>query len=362
MAVSDADPAPAHPIEMAPPIPPSDEDDFGGGEEAEIWTPRETEAQILEFPLPDGTQEDRLDRLIARSVPELSRSRIKAMILDGAVEVDGSMCRTPNRKVSGGTFLTVSIPAAAPAIPVAEDIPLAVIYEDSDLIVLDKPAGMVVHPAPGNLSGTMVNALLFHCGETLSGIGGVKRPGIVHRIDKETSGLLVVAKNDFTHQALTEQFSAHSIERKYSAVVWGVPSEKSGTLEGNIGRSVQDRKKMAVVRGRGKPAVTHFSVIRAFGLAACLMECQLETGRTHQIRVHMTEFGHPLIGDPLYGGPTKARIAALQTDIRDAVRHFPRQALHADILGFEHPRTGEWLKFASELPSDVRNLLQILET
>jgi 23S rRNA pseudouridine1911/1915/1917 synthase len=240
-------------------------------------------------------------------------------------------------------------------------MPLDVRFEDAHLIVIDKPAGMVVHPAPGNQSGTLVNALLAHCGDSLAGIGGVRRPGIVHRLDKDTSGLIVVAKTEATHRALSRDFAARDIERAYTALVWGVPLPPTGKISGNIGRSAANRKKMAVVSdGRGKPAVTRYRVERNFAGAAALLECRLATGRTHQIRVHLAERGHPVIGDPVYGtragrtvarsGPLGARIAA-----------FPRQALHARLLGFKHPETGEMRRFESALPADLSALIGDLE-
>jgi len=229
------------------------------------------------------------------------------------------------------------------------------------LIVVDKPAGMVVHPAPGNPDNTLVNALIAHCGESLSGIGGVKRPGIVHRIDKDTSGLIVAAKNDTAHQALSEAFAAHTIEREYRCLVWGLASPKAGTIEGPIGRHPTDRKRMAIVRKGGKPAITHYRVLKSFGLGASLVECRLETGRTHQIRVHMAKIGHPLIGDPVYGKPTAARRGRLSPEARKVAEAFPRQALHATLLGFDHPRTGEHLSWESESPEDLRRLERALE-
>jgi 23S rRNA pseudouridine1911/1915/1917 synthase len=254
----------------------------------------------------------------------------------------------------------LAIPEAAPARPQGQAIDLDVVYEDEDLIVIDKPAGMVVHPAPGNPEGTLVNALIAHCGESLSGIGGERRPGIVHRIDKETSGLLVAAKNDAAHQALSAAFAAHAIERAYLCLVWGVPSPGSGTITGNIGRDPKDRKRMAVVTRGGKPAHTDYRVLRSFGLGAALVECRLRTGRTHQIRVHMAKVGHPLIGDPTYGKATQARRARLAPAARAAAERFPRQALHATLLGFQHPRTGEFLSWTSESPTDFKELEQAL--
>jgi len=269
--------------------------------------------------------------------------------------------RDPAQRATGGAEIIVSLPEPAAAEPAAQAIPLDIRFEDAHLIVIDKPAGMVVHPAPGNPEGTLVNALLAHCGPSLAGIGGVRRPGIVHRLDKDTSGLLVAAKTEAVHRALSQDFAARRIERAYSAAVWGVLLPAAGEIAGNIGRSAANRKKMAVVgESRGKPAVTRYRVERRFGDRAALVECRLLTGRTHQIRVHLAHIGHPLIGDPAYGtragrsvgrsGPTGAEIAG-----------FPRQALHAKRLGFTHPATDERLQFDSQLPADMAALIACLE-
>ncbi|HVO04103.1 MAG TPA: RluA family pseudouridine synthase [Candidatus Cybelea sp.] len=299
---------------------------------------------------------ERLDRALAALRPELSRSRIKALIEQGHLTLAGATIKDPSMRVKPGQVFALAIPAALPAAPEAQPMDLAIVYEDDDLVVIDKPAGMVVHPAPGNPDRTLVNALIAHCGESLSGIGGERRPGIVHRIDKDTSGLIVVAKNDATHQALSEAFAAHDIERAYLCLVWGVPSPLAGEIEGNIGRHPTDRKRMAVVSKGGKPAITRYRVLKSFGLGAALVECRLLTGRTHQIRVHMAKIGHPLIGDPVYGKPTPARRARLAPAARAAAERFPRQALHAAQLGFRHPKTGEALHWRSELPLDVQAL------
>ena len=299
---------------------------------------------------------ERLDRALAALRPELSRSRIKALIEQGHLTLAGATIKDPSMRVKPGQVFALAIPAALPAAPEAQPMDLAIVYEDDDLVVIDKPAGMVVHPAPGNPDRTLVNALIAHCGESLSGIGGERRPGIVHRIDKDTSGLIVVAKNDATHQALSEAFAAHDIERAYLCLVWGVPSPLAGEIEGNIGRHPTDRKRMAVVSKGGKPAITRYRVLKSFGLGAALVECRLLTGRTHQIRVHMAKIGHPLSGDPVYGKPTPARRARLAPAARAAAERFPRQALHAAQLGFRHPKTGEALHWRSELPLDVQAL------
>jgi 23S rRNA pseudouridine1911/1915/1917 synthase len=294
----------------------------------------------------------RLDKALAEA-SGLSRERIKALMGEGRVLLGGQEVHQASHKPDAGTAFEIRVPAAAPATAQAQDIPLCVVHEDEHLIVIDKPAGLVVHPAAGNLDGTLVNALLHHCRGQLSGIGGVERPGIVHRIDKETSGLLVVAKTNKAHEGLAKQFADHSIERAYFAVVLGLPIPPAGTVSGHIGRSDHDRKKMAVLHDlnkRGKHAVTHYRLIEALDGAA-LVECRLETGRTHQVRVHMASIGHPLLGDPVYGR-TATKFRPLLNQL-----HFARQALHAAVLGFIHPVTGEALRFESKLPADMAGLL-----
>jgi 23S rRNA pseudouridine1911/1915/1917 synthase len=302
----------------------------------------------------------RLDRWLADALPDQSRSRLKALIEDGRVTIGGTTIDDPSRKVRAGDRIALSIPPAAPATPQAESIPLVVVYEDAHLIVVDKPAGMVVHPAPGSGSATLVNALLHHCGASLSGIGGEKRPGIVHRLDKDTSGLIVAAKTDAAHRGLAAQFAAHTITRAYKALCWGVPRPPSGSVSGNIGRSARDRKKMAVVSHGGRAALTHYSTERAFGTVAALLECRLATGRTHQIRVHLASIGHPLVGDPAYGGRSRVKTGDLPPETIRALRAFHRQALHAWQLGFTHPATGERLLFGSVIPNDFNELLNSL--
>jgi 23S rRNA pseudouridine1911/1915/1917 synthase len=319
------------------------------------------ESTRLEIAIAETASGERLDRALAVARPELSRSRIKALIEQGHLKLSGATIEDPALRVKPGQVFTLEIPPAVPAAPEGQAIALNIVYEDDDLIVIDKPAGMVVHPAPGNPDNTLVNALIAHCGDSLSGIGGEKRPGIVHRIDKDTSGLIVAAKNDAAHKALSEDFAAHNIERAYLCLVWGIPSPSAGVITGNIGRHPVDRKRMAVVTRGGKPAITHYRVLKAFGLGASLVECRLETGRTHQIRVHMAKIGHPLIGDPVYGKPTAARRGRLSPEARKAAEGFPRQALHATLLGFDHPRTGERLAWESESPEDLRQLEAVLE-
>jgi 23S rRNA pseudouridine1911/1915/1917 synthase len=297
----------------------------------------------------------RLDRALATLVPTLSRERLKALISSGQVlNGSGQAVRDPAVKAQPGATYAVHVPAPAPAHNEAQDIALEILWEDEHLLVVEKPAGMVVHPAAGNLDGTLVNALLHHCAGRLSGIGGVARPGIVHRIDKDTSGLLVVAKTDRAHEGLAAQFARHSIDRRYAAIVAGVPSPPSGTVDAPLARSAANRQKMAIVaEGRGKRAVTHYRLVTPLR-AAALVECRLETGRTHQVRVHMTSLGHPLLGDPVYG--------RTRSDHRDLLIRldFRRQALHAAELGFQHPISKEYLSFKSAVPSDMQELFRAL--
>jgi 23S rRNA pseudouridine1911/1915/1917 synthase len=323
----------------------------------------------------------RLDKALARDVPEeasLSRTRLARLIAEGAVRVGGAVVDDPKAKVAEGDIFEISVPVAAEVDVVAQEIALDVVFEDDDLIVINKPAGMVVHPAPGSPDGTLVNALLHHFGGTLSGVGGEKRPGIVHRIDKDTTGLLVVAKSDRAHHELAAQFEAHSVERKYLAVVHGVPDAADPRLRGVRGASFEagnilklttqlarhktDRQRQAVLFEGGRHAVTRARVVTPFGVPpqVALIECWLETGRTHQIRVHMAHAGHGLIGDPIYGGRRKLNARALSPGALDAAQSFQRQALHAALLGFEHPGTGEMLRFEAALPEDMANLLQEL--
>lgn len=311
---------------------------------------------------------ERLDRFLANHVSGMSRSRLKDLIKAGHTTQDGRTIVEPNLRVKRGQTFEIEVPPAEPAIPEGEAIPLNVVYEDDQLIVIDKPAGLVVHPAAGNWRGTLVNALIAHCGESLSGIGGVKRPGIVHRIDKETSGLMVVAKTDAAHQALAKQFADHGrnghLERRYEAIVWGVPFPPKGTIDAALARKPQNRQKMSVVTENGKAAVTHYKVIERYGpgeeRVAARVNCQLETGRTHQIRVHMAHAGHPLIGDPVYGTGYKSKAQILPEKARRIIEKLPRQALHASVLGFAHPVSGEILRFESELPKDLSRIVNCL--
>lgn len=303
---------------------------------------------------------ERLDRLIAARLPGITRSRAKALIEAGRVNLGGETISEPSRRVKPGQSFAIFVPEAEPALPRGQDIPLDIAYEDADLIVVNKPAGLVVHPAEGNPDGTLVNALIAHCGASLSGIGGVRRPGIVHRLDKDTTGLMVVAKNDAAHQALAAQLKDRRIERVYQALVWGVPSPREGEISGEIGRHPVDRKRMAVVKRGGRAALTRYRVLKPVGPAASLLECRLETGRTHQIRVHLASIGHPVIGDPVYGRATAARLGRLGHAARAAVEAFGRQALHARQLGLRHPRTGEALSWTAELPTDMAELVRLL--
>ena len=309
--------------------------------------------------IPDvGPQEAkmRIDRYLAAKLPNMSRSRVQRLIEDGNVICEDVVIADNSHKVRIGDSFTVTVPPPQEAAPIPEDILLDIVYEDDDLIVVNKQAGMTVHPAPGAYSGTLVNALLFHCRDNLSGIGGIKRPGIVHRIDKETSGLLVVAKNDTAHRFLSEQFAEHSIERTYYAVVYGVPTPLNGRIEGFIGRSKFDRKKMAIVKNGGKFAATNYKTLQTFGCAAALVQCNLETGRTHQIRVHFSSRGNALIGDKIYVKNKKSEVM-LPVDLKNYVNNFSRQALHAKSLGFIHPRTKRFMQFDSEIPTDMAELL-----
>lgn len=325
----------------------------------------------IDILVPDHAAGRRLDKLLSDHLADMSRSRLQALIKEGCVTLvspndAATKERTivsPSVSVKPGETYRLEIPDAIEAEPAPENIPLSITYEDEHLVVVNKPAGMVVHPAPGSPNGTLVNALLHHCDGSLSGIGGVKRPGIVHRIDKDTSGLLVVAKHDKAHTGLAEQFAAHTVERRYHAVCKGRPNPLSGSIEGNIGRNPRDRKKMTVVESGGKHAVTHYRTLNHYQqgghAVATYIECQLETGRTHQVRVHMMNAGNPLIGDPLYTRPSLP--SYLKGSARTGIAKFKRQALHAKSLGFDHPITGEPFKFECDLPYDLIELLENLE-
>jgi 23S rRNA pseudouridine1911/1915/1917 synthase len=310
----------------------------------------------------------RLDRVLAARIPTLSRSRLKALILDGCAAIDGRTVRDPAASVNSGATVTVTLPEPEPAKPTGEDIPLAVVHEDAALIVIDKPKGLVVHPAAGHASGTLVNALIAHCGDSLSGIGGVKRPGIVHRLDKDTTGLMVVAKTDRAHRALSKQFEDKlegPLERGYLAFVWGVPDRPRGTIDAPLDRHPHAREKRAV-RPTGRPAVTHWELLERYAdmegkPVASLLACTLETGRTHQIRVHLAHIGHPIMGDETYATGFKTKAVRLAPPAQAALAALGRQALHAYRLGFEHPDTREMLEFETELPADLEALREALE-
>ncbi len=314
----------------------------------------------------------RLDRVLAAGLQDLSRSRVRDLIRQGQVNSRGRTIVEPDYRVKPDEVFDVDVPEAEPAEPQPENIPLTVLYEDDALIVIDKPAGLVVHPAAGNWTGTLVNALIAHCGDSLSGIGGVRRPGIVHRLDKDTSGVMVVAKTDAAHQGLSVQFADHgregSLHREYLALVWGEPKPRNGLVETLIGRHPTNRLKMAVVKSDGKRAVTQYKVKDVLrdrskidpAWVASLIECILKTGRTHQIRVHLSHLGHPVIGDDLYGSSFRSKTRVLREEAQSAIVSMKRQALHAAALGFVHPISRKYLQFRSELPADMRGVVEAL--
>jgi 23S rRNA pseudouridine1911/1915/1917 synthase len=325
-------------------------------------------AQRLEVVVEGDEGSARLDRVLAARLQEFSRSRLKALILAGSVAVKAAPVRDPAHHVAKGDTITIDVPEAAPAEPQGEDIALDIVYEDDDLIVIDKPKGLVVHPAAGHETGTLVNALIAHCGASLSGIGGVRRPGIVHRLDKDTTGLMVVAKNDRAHQSLTAQFADHGrtgpMQRGYMAFIWGVPNRQRGTIDAPIDRHPHAREKMAV-RNSGREAITHWEIQQAYPgpdgkPVASLLACQLETGRTHQIRVHLAHSGHPLMGDAVYGSHFKTKAGHLGPEGQAALASLGRQALHAYLLVLEHPRTGKLLHWETPLPEDLLLLSRAL--
>ncbi len=318
--------------------------------------------QTITITVEKGERKQRLDKFLALHLSALTRTRIQALMDDKMLNRCGEIITSASHKVREGDVYTLTIPPAIESVPQAENIPLTIIYEDADLLVLNKPAGMVVHPAPGHRESTLVNALLAHCKESLSGIGGVRRPGIVHRLDKDTSGLMVVAKNDAAHRGLCAQFTDRTLKRSYWAFVWGVPQPVEGIIEGNIGRSSQNRQKMAVTPKGGRSAITRYAILKRFmgkddvSQSITLVRCHLETGRTHQIRVHMAYRGYPLVGDPVYGRIPKGAKKAFDP----AAIAFPRQALHAFELRFFHPRTGEAMTFDAPMPPDLEHLMSLL--
>lgn len=338
-----------------------------------------TEPLILNVSVPEDGQIDRLDRWLAGylvhleehsleeedemgNIPPLSRSRLKTLILDGHLSLNGNVTKDPSQSVRPGDAISLTIPAPKSATPQAENIPLDVLYEDEHIIVINKPAGLVTHPAPGTPDGTLVNALIHHCGDSLTGIGGERRPGIVHRLDKDTSGVMMAAKTALAHATLTDMFAAHDLDRIYTALVWGVPTHREQTVDAPIGRNTRERKKMTITE-KGRHAITHVNFIRALPPLASVGECRLETGRTHQIRVHMTHIGHSIVGDPHYGRPMRSGQMpdnALKAALAE-LRTFKRQALHASHLGFHHPVTAEPMEFTTPIPKDMQDLIDNLE-
>jgi 23S rRNA pseudouridine1911/1915/1917 synthase len=314
------------------------------------------------FRVESGEAGMRLDAFLAAREPRFSRSRIKALIQAGGTRLGGREVDDAAHRLDEGDLVELLVPPVAEPTPEPEVIPLSVVFEDDDVVVIDKPASLVVHPGAGNLSGTLVNALIAHCGASLSGIGGVRRPGIVHRLDKDTSGLLVVAKNDAAHRGLAAQFADHGrsgpLAREYEALVWGVPNPHIGRVDLPLNRDIRNRRKQAVARSGGRNAVTRYAVEERFGPIASLLACRLETGRTHQIRVHLAHIGHPLVGDAVYGSGFLTKAAKLPRELGERVRAFPRQALHARRLRFSHPRTGEILEFEANRPADMADLVE----
>ncbi len=309
---------------------------------------------------PKAAAGQRVDRFLADALGTLSRSRVKTLIEEGRASRDGIPLREPSESVREGARYMLTFPAPVAATPVAQAIPFPILYEDRDLIVLDKPAGLVVHPAPGNQDNTLVNALLAHCGDALPGIGGEKRPGIVHRLDKDTSGVMVVAKTEQALAGLSAAFAARDLDRAYLALVWGMPAPATGEIEGAIGRDPRERKRMAVLARGGKPALTRYRTLRAWFASVSLLECRLATGRTHQIRVHLASRGHPVVGDPVYLRRVPAAAKGVPESQRRLLLDFPRQALHAARLGFAHPRTGQRLEFTTPPPADMAALLDAM--
>ena len=332
--------------------------------------------EVVRIIAPEEAGGERLDRFLATAIAarnsedetptdshSLSRSRIKTLVLDGCLHENDKIITDPSAGIRPGAIYQLVVPKPSDPTPQGEAIALDILFEDEHLIVINKAAGMVVHPAPGSLSGTLVNALIAHCGPSLTGIGGVMRPGIVHRLDKDTSGVMMAAKTDRAHQRLTDMFAAHDLDRRYNALVWGSGVDRQGTVDAPIGRAERDRKRQAVT-AKGRKAITHWQMIRVYPPFGSLIECQLETGRTHQIRVHMAHIGHGVIGDPLYGKPARASQMpdALSRTCLGQLRGFGRQALHAVHLGFAHPLTGEALAFSTDMPADMAHLHQVMET
>ena len=314
-------------------------------------------SQKYKLIVPESGEGTRVDKFLSSALAELSRTRLKSLIEEGQVTLGGVKLTNPSHRVKSGDELNIEIPVPRPPLPKGQEIALNIEFEDDDLIVLEKPPGLVVHPAPGNPDHTLVNALIAHCGSSLSGIGGEARPGIVHRLDKDTSGLMLAAKNDYSHHHLAAQFADHTLDRAYLALVWGVVSPNQGKISGNIGRNPGNRKKMAVVPYGGKTALTSYKLQKALGDWASLVECRLATGRTHQIRVHMASISHSVIGDNLYGGGVKSTIKKRAPEFCERAAKLDRHALHAYLLGFIHPRTGKRLRFEIKLAKDIKALL-----
>ena len=325
---------------------------------------------LRDFTVTEDEAGERIDRYLSLKLQELSRSRLKALIKTGQLRLNGKEMIAPNYRIKPGDQISINMPAPVDPVPKPENIPLDVVFEDDHLIVVNKPSGLVVHPAAGNWHGTLVNALIAHCGASLSGIGGVRRPGIVHRLDKDTTGLMVVAKTDQAHKSLSEQFAAHGrdgrLERAYLAIVWGRPRHPRGVISASLGRAPGNRTKMAVVKEGGRDAVTHYQLLQEFsdaegdGTIASLLRCVLETGRTHQIRVHMAHIGCPVLGDAVYGAGFKSSVSRLSQPAQTALTALGRQALHAELLGFEHPEHGRAEKFTIDPPDDFSELIQFL--
>jgi 23S rRNA pseudouridine1911/1915/1917 synthase len=328
---------------------------------SEARPPSETPGEPLRIVAGPATRGERVDRFLASAIGTLSRSRVKSLIEAGQARRDGTVLAEPAEPVRPGAVYTLMLPPPIPPRPQPQSIPFTILYEDDDVIVLDKPAGLVVHPAPGNEDGTLVNALLAHCGDTLPGIGGERRPGIVHRLDKDTSGVMVVAKTQHAMAGLSVAFAAHDLDRAYLALAWGVASPLAGQIEGAVGRDPSDRKRMAVRAHGGKAALTRYKTMRVWHGGVSLLECRLATGRTHQIRVHLAAIGHPVVGDPVYLRRVPAAARAMPAPVRSRLLDFPRQALHAAVLGFRHPRSGANLAFEAPLPADFATLVALLD-
>ncbi|NDF11312.1 MAG: RluA family pseudouridine synthase [Proteobacteria bacterium] len=316
--------------------------------------------QTFHINVPDDQGKTRLDKFLSEQLPEFSRSRIQSLIAGGHVSVGGRKVVDSNAKVKPSECYTVVIPPPEPTGMRPANIALDIVYEDDDLLVINKQAGLTTHPGAGNHQDTLANALVAHCGASLSGIGGVSRPGIVHRLDKDTSGLMVVAKHDKAHIDLSEQIQSRELKRAYHAIVWGIVSPRKGVIDANIARSNKNRKKMAVFRSGGKTARTHYTVLETYGENACLVECRLETGRTHQIRVHMTHLKHPLVGDQTYGNPNRKGTAKMPKTVQSTIQGFKRQALHSFFISFRHPVSGKTLEFQREMPADMQALKKAL--